>query len=112
MQKRYVAVLPIFLVLISSLVVWVAAKGSAQGGNAIRVEVALVQLNVAVTDNKGNYVTDLRPSDFLIYEDGIAQNVATFEGGNSGIQTAASAPGGKPTPTPIESLSDPDAKTH
>jgi VWFA-related protein len=48
----------------------------------LRVVVNLVQLNVAVTDNKGNYVTGLHPSDFLITEDGIPENIATFEEGN------------------------------
>src|SRR2546429_5717627 len=46
------------------------------------VVVNLVQLNVAVTDNKGNYVTDLQPLDFAITEDGIPENIATFEDGN------------------------------
>src|SRR6202140_1744448 len=48
----------------------------------LRVVVNLVQLNVAVTDNKGNYVTGLRPSDFVITEDGIPENIANFEEGN------------------------------
>jgi len=48
----------------------------------IQIVVDLVQLNVAVTDNKGNYVTGLRPQDFAITEDGIAQKVATFGEGN------------------------------
>ncbi len=48
----------------------------------IRVEVNMVQLNVAVMDNKGNYVTGLRPSDFVVTEDGIPQRVATFGEGN------------------------------
>jgi Ca-activated chloride channel family protein len=59
----------------------------------LRVVVNLVQLNVAVTDNKGNYVTSLRPSDFVITEDGIPQNIANFEEGNGPttrlIETAA-----------------------
>jgi VWFA-related protein len=38
----------------------------------------MVQLDVAVTDKKGNYVTGLSPWDFQIYEDGIAQSVASF----------------------------------
>ena len=42
----------------------------------------MVQLNVAVTDAKGNYITGLRPSDFAISEDKISQTVATFEEGN------------------------------
>src|SRR5207245_11249478 len=44
----------------------------------IHVIVNMVQLNVAVTDNKGNYVTGLRPEDFVITEDTIAEKLATF----------------------------------
>jgi len=47
-----------------------------------RVTVNLVQLNVAVTDSKGNYVGGLRPEDFQISEDKIPQRIATFEEGN------------------------------
>lgn len=45
----------------------------------LRVNVVLVQLNVAVTDEKGNYVTGLRPEDFSVTEDKIPQKVSTFE---------------------------------
>jgi VWFA-related protein len=45
----------------------------------LRVNVVLVQLNVAVTDDKGNYVTGLRPQDFSVVEDKIPQKVSTFE---------------------------------
>ena len=48
----------------------------------IRVMVELVQLNVAVTDSKGEYVTGLQPSDFTVLEDGISQKLATFAEGN------------------------------
>src|SRR5947207_3313477 len=48
----------------------------------IRVEVDLVQFNVAVTNNKGDYVTGLRPWDFAVAEDGIAQSLATFAEGD------------------------------
>jgi VWFA-related protein len=37
---------------------------------------------VAVIDNKGHYVTNLRPSDFAVFEDGIPQKVSTFGEGN------------------------------
>jgi Ca-activated chloride channel homolog len=47
-----------------------------------RINVDMVQLNVAVIDRKGNYVTGLRPSDFEIVEDTIPQKMATFEEGN------------------------------
>jgi VWFA-related protein len=45
----------------------------------LRVNVVLVQLNIAVTDSKGNYVTGLRPEDFVITEDKIPQKFSTFE---------------------------------
>ena len=48
----------------------------------LHVVVNMVQLNVAVTDKKGNYVTGLRPKDFAIIEDGITEKVATFAEGN------------------------------
>jgi VWFA-related protein len=47
-----------------------------------RVNVVLVQLNVAVTDSNGNYVSGLRPEDFVIKEDNIPEKIATFEEGN------------------------------
>src|SRR6202045_510934 len=54
----------------------------AQGRPDLHVVVNMVQLNVAVTDKKGNYVTGLRPKDFAIIEDGITEKVATFAEGN------------------------------
>ena len=48
----------------------------------LRVTVNLVQLNVAVTDSKGNYISGLKPENFEITEDKIPQRIATFEEGN------------------------------
>ena len=53
-----------------------------EGKPNIRVVVDMVQLNVAVTDSKGNYVTGLRPQDFVVAEDGIKEKIATFGEGN------------------------------
>ena len=54
----------------------------AQESPDFHVVVNMVQLNVAVTDKKGNYITGLRPKDFAIVEDGIVEKVATFAEGN------------------------------
>jgi VWFA-related protein len=58
-------------------------RASAQQENQsrIQVNVVLVQLSVAVTDNKGNYISGLHPQDFAIFEDKIAEKAATFEEG-------------------------------
>jgi Ca-activated chloride channel family protein len=58
----------------------------------IRVVVDLVQLNVAVTDNHGNYVTGLRPGEFTVFEDGIPQKISTFAEGNEAVRRMADAP--------------------
>jgi Ca-activated chloride channel homolog len=64
-----------------------AGPGTAQESEPqIHVIVNMVQLNVAVTDHKGNYVTGLRPKDFIITEDQIPQTIATFGEGNQPIQ--------------------------
>lgn len=61
-----------------------APRPSAQDETSrFKVNVVLVQLNVAVTDSKGNYVTGLRPEDFVITEDNIPQKLATFDEGNN-----------------------------
>ncbi len=58
----------------------------------IRVVVDLVQLNVAVTDSRGNYVTGLQPSDFIVLEDGIPQKISTFAEGNEPARRLTDAP--------------------
>src|ERR1700728_1299537 len=54
----------------------------AQDAPDLHVVVNMVQLNVAVTDKNGNYITGLRPKDFVIAEDGISERAATFAEGN------------------------------
>src|SRR6202521_1958070 len=54
----------------------------AQESPDLHVVVNMVQLNVAVTDKNGNYITGLRPKDFTIIEDGITEKAATFAEGD------------------------------
>jgi Ca-activated chloride channel family protein len=92
MQKqRLVFSVALLLALFSGF--WtstIAQQG--QSGTRLRVVVDLVQLNVAVTDGKGNYVTDLRPSDFSITEDGISEKIANFEEGNGPTRALVDMP--------------------
>jgi VWFA-related protein len=80
-KKHLVLVVALFLVLSSSSETRTGAQQS-QTGTPLSVVVDLVELNVAVTDNKGNYITNLQPSDFAVTEDGIPEKIATFEEGN------------------------------
>lgn len=81
----------------------VGVPATAQDNGRILVNVNLVQLNVAVIDNKGNYVSGLKPDDFVITEDRVPEKIATFEEGNgptrSLVDEAMSAPGTSLTPT-------------
>jgi VWFA-related protein len=52
----------------------------------------MVQLNVAVTDKRGSYITGLRPQDFAVTEDGIPQKIATFGEGNEPARRLLDAP--------------------
>jgi Ca-activated chloride channel homolog len=76
----------------------------AQENPDFHVVVNLVQLNVAVTDKNGKYVTGLRPNDFSVVEDGIAEKIATFaEGDEPALSPVESAdPGGS-----LEASGDP-----
>jgi Ca-activated chloride channel family protein len=70
----------------------------AQETPNVRVVVNLVQLNVAVTDKNGNYITGLRPKDFAISEDGISERVATFAEGNEPARSLDDLAGEKSFP--------------
>src|SRR5215813_4985700 len=72
------------------------AQDDQSKNRVLRVNVSLVLLNVAVTDDKGNYVTGLRPSDFQVFEDGIPQKIANFGEGNGPQQPVTLAADGKP----------------
>ena len=87
-----------------ALLVW------AQEGRTpvFKSKVDLVVLSITVTDSKGHYITNLKPSDFKIAEDGIPQKLSTFaEGSKAPMEVLADGslrplvkgeetPGGKP----------------
>ena len=76
--------------------IWVPAVaiGCALAGGALLVlaqegrtpvfksKVDLVVLSFTVTDSRGHYITNLKPSEFKITEDGIPQKLSTFAEGS------------------------------
>lgn len=87
--RRYVAVLVTALMSFGGLVSRAAAQ---QDKSNFHVVVNMVQLEVAVTDSKGNYLTGLQPSDFEIKEDGITEKIASFGEGNQPVRLLISTP--------------------
>jgi Ca-activated chloride channel family protein len=80
MANRPLAVLLIVCAMLACSAVWIVAQDERPDDTVIRRVVDMVQLNVAVTDRDGKYVTGLNPADFVIMEDGKSQKLATFEG--------------------------------
>jgi len=59
----------------------------------LRMNVVLVQLSIAVTDSKGNYVTGLRPENFEVTEDKISQRISSFDEGSGSDSTSPDSQG-------------------
>src|SRR5581483_4580609 len=81
-MKRLFWLSLIFACCLHVAVAQTAEQPDTSKTQTLRVNVSLVLLNVAVTDDKGNYVTGLQPSDFEVFEDGIIQKIANFGEGN------------------------------
>jgi len=77
MARRILLIAILCLGVFSGARVWLASQ-QERPDTIFRVNVNMVQLDVAVTDKKGDYITGLTPWDFEIYEDGILQKMATF----------------------------------
>ena len=45
---------------------------------SFKAGIDIVSLNVTVTDGSNHYITDLEQPEFLVFEDGIKQNVTFF----------------------------------
>src|SRR4051812_30442399 len=67
-----------------------------QDDQKVVVNASEVLFDVVVRDKKGRVVNDLRPSDFEVYEDGVAQEVNSFRlvtrnNGNDGSAASVTA---------------------
>src|SRR5688572_523842 len=70
------------LILASSILVF--ASG-AQEGLREDLQVTLVSLYVSAVGPDGKYVTDLKPEDVVLYEDGAVQSINTFSTGDDDL---------------------------
>lgn len=67
-------------ILILALVVLSSAyTGRAQDDDPVRVDSAIVRVNVGVVDDRGRPITTLDRSNFSIFEDGVRQDISRFE---------------------------------
>src|SRR5688500_1249956 len=50
----------------------------ATDGDVVKITTALIRLDVTVTDKDGRTVTDLRPDEFEVFENGQKQKITSF----------------------------------
>jgi VWFA-related protein len=68
----------------------------------LEVQVVLVELDVAVTDSKGNYISGLKPEDFQILEDNLPEKIRTFEEGAETPHVVLNRVGEAPSNSPVK----------
>ena len=74
-----------------------AAQDSARDDeDVVRITTKLVQVDAVVTDKDGRQITDLKPEDFEVLENGKPQEITNF----SYVSTAAAAPASPESPQP------------
>jgi VWFA-related protein len=92
--------------LVSGASLWLVA----QERPTFRIKVDMVVLSFTVTDSKGHYINGLKPSDFRVTEDGIAQKINTFGEGNKPPLQVMDDGSTRPLNAAQVNAGDPDAK--
>jgi len=62
-----------------AILLYVSGLSIAQVDDPIRVDSAVVRVNVGVVDDRGRSITTLGQSNFTVYEDGVKQDITRFE---------------------------------
>src|SRR6266404_8729039 len=78
-------------------------KKSPDDDDVIRVTSNLVSLDVIVKDKKGKAITDLKPEDFAVSENGVPQKIEFFDATLSTSEAAQPTRPNDPTQPPNES---------
>lgn len=74
-------------------------------GEVIKTKSNLVNIDVLVKDKKGKYVSDLKPEDFTISENGVVQKIEFFDGPLARPETKDAAVVAGPLPAPRNYIS-------
>ena len=92
-------------------VYWLRAQqqpASPDGGQkqdyVIKAQTNVVLVDVRVWDKKGNPVTDLKPEDFKVYEDGVEQHITSFSVEKIAELATATADNGPPPTIDLSKL--------
>jgi VWFA-related protein len=86
---------------------WLAAQQPEQQAAqnyVIKTQTNVVLVDVRVWDKKGNPVTDLKPEDFKVYEEGVLQHITSFSVEKIAELAAATADNGPPATIDLSKL--------
>jgi VWFA-related protein len=103
MKKLFASLLFVFLFSLASFAqtptptATPAPKPVADDEDVVKISTTLIQLDVTVTDKSGKIVTDLKPEDFEIYENGERQEITNFS-------FISSTPKGNPETNPATGI--------
>src|SRR5437764_11532232 len=61
------------------IIIFAISAIAAQDEDPIRISSTLVRLNVGVADQRGRPVTDLNKNNFEVFEDGVKQQILSFQ---------------------------------
>lgn len=98
-MKNFTLVQRVLLVLVLACSVAYGQQTQSSEDDVVKISTSLIQVDVTVTDGKGNIVTDLKPEDFEIYENGKKQTIT-----NSSFVNLTAAP-------PLETSSETETKS-
>src|SRR5438874_8040293 len=105
-QSMLVTIMLCVLVVLAQSQEKKETKKSADDDDVIKVTSNLVSLDVIVKDKKGKAITDLKPEDFTVYENGVPQKIEFFD---STLTTGSEA--GQPTATIVPPQPKPPTAT-
>ena len=78
-MQRHVRTAAVLVACVASTVLLRAQERPTGQGFAFRSAVALINVSATVTDDQGRFVPNLKPEDFVLYEDGKEQTISQFE---------------------------------
>ena len=90
-----------YFALLILIVVSCSSVAFAQDEDVVKVKSNLVNIDVIVKDKKGKYVSDLKPEDFTIVENGVTQKIEFFDAplSRTPVKTGAAEVTGETTTT-------------
>ena len=88
------------------------AVTAAQPPTSFPAQVEQVTVDIVVTDGKGNPVTDLKPENLEVYEDGVRQTIASFDLVAVPVAPPPTPPSGAAVAVPAPAPSAPTVSTN